>query len=123
MSAGSAEHGAVALRFAHALTTGTFDLAHSLLTPILARELSVDERKASYEHMIEYGEGPAKDVQLITTLEQWPDKAPGESWMGLRCNHRYKLFRSRHGGRYRSKAHPSHRVGASVGHGHCAFAA
>jgi hypothetical protein len=78
VSAGSAEHGAVALRFAHALTTGTFDLAHSLLTPTLGRDLSIDELKASYEHMIEYGEGPAQDAQLITTLEQWPDKTPGD---------------------------------------------
>ena len=78
MATGSAEHGAVALRFADALTTGSFDLAHSLLAPTLARELSVDELRTSYEHMIEYGEGPAKDAKLITTLEQWPDKAPGD---------------------------------------------
>ena len=28
--------------------------------------------------MIAYGQGSAQDVQLVTTLEQWPEKTPGD---------------------------------------------
>ena len=76
MSLTSTEHGAVALRFAEALTRGEFDAAHALLSPRLAKHISPTELQVSYEKMIAYGHGPAKHTELVTILEEWPDKEP-----------------------------------------------
>jgi hypothetical protein len=72
------EHGDVALRFAEALRSGRFDLAHSYLSPPLAMQASASDLKTSYEQMIAYGGAPATDVELMTTLEDWPDKRPND---------------------------------------------
>ena len=32
----------------------------------------------NYVEMVEYGDGPPTSVQLISTMEQWPDKQPND---------------------------------------------
>lgn len=73
-----APYAQLAVRFANALVSGDFTQAHSLLTPDLGADLSPDRLRETYEGMIEYGDGPPTEIELITTLEtwQWPEPQP-----------------------------------------------
>lgn len=73
-----APYAQLAVRFANALTSGDFTLAHSLLSPELGAEITPDRLCEDYQSMIEYGDGPPTEVELITTLEtwQWPEPHP-----------------------------------------------
>lgn len=73
-----APYAQLATQFARALTDGDFALAHTLLSPELRADLAPDRLRATYEAMIEYGDGPPTDVELIVTMEQWqlPEQRP-----------------------------------------------
>lgn len=68
----------LAVRFAKALASGDFQQAYMLLSPELRVALRPDRLRETYEAMIEYGDGPPTDVELIVTMEQWklPEQRP-----------------------------------------------
>ncbi|HSM80530.1 MAG TPA: hypothetical protein VLS96_02535 [Nodosilinea sp.] len=68
----------LAVQFAGALVAGDFDLAHTLLAPELGADFSPSRLRETYAAMIEYGDGPPTDVDLIVTMEQWqlPEQRP-----------------------------------------------
>ena len=65
---------ALAGKFAHALADEKFDVAHALLTDDQKKLLSTAALKKEYEAMISYGPGPAKYVEVMQTLDAWPEK-------------------------------------------------
>lgn len=64
--------------FARLLVAGDFEGASAMLTPALRLTLSPERLAAEYARMIEYGDGPATEVQPVTTLDTWPDRQPGD---------------------------------------------
>ncbi|MBW4481787.1 MAG: hypothetical protein KME14_04515 [Tildeniella torsiva UHER 1998/13D] len=66
-----APYAQLAVQFARALTDGNFALAHTLLLPELSADLTPARLRETYEAMIEYGDGPPTNVELIVTMEQW----------------------------------------------------
>jgi hypothetical protein len=66
-----APYAQLAVRFAKSLVSGDFKQAYMLLSPELRLDLTPDRLRETYEAMIEYGDGPPTDVELIVTMEQW----------------------------------------------------
>lgn len=66
-----APYAQLAVRFANDLVSGDFDRAYTLLSPELRADLTPDRLRETYEAMIEYGDGPPTDIELIVTMEQW----------------------------------------------------
>lgn len=73
-----APYAQLALRFANVLVSGDFNQAYLFLSPELCADLTPDRLRETYETMIEYGDGPPTDVELIVTMEQWqlPEQRP-----------------------------------------------
>jgi hypothetical protein len=73
-----APYAQLAVRFANALVAGDVGQAHTLLSAELRPDLTPDRLREACERMIEYGDGPPTDVELIITLEQWqlPEQRP-----------------------------------------------
>jgi hypothetical protein len=73
-----APYAKLAVRFANALVDGDFPLAHAMLSAELRAELPLDRLREAYDAMIEYGDGPPTDVELIVTMTQWqwPEQQP-----------------------------------------------
>ncbi len=70
----SADYAKFALAFANALVDGDFDDAHAMLSSSLGKTLDPDSLRANYEEMVEYGDDAPDVVQLITTMELWPER-------------------------------------------------
>lgn len=70
----SAPYAKVAVEFARALVDGDFDGAHAKLCSGFRQAVSASRLRKNYGEMVEYGEAPADSVELITTMEEWPDK-------------------------------------------------
>ena len=68
----------LALQFAEALVASAFESAHDLLSPEYRATVSPGELRSTYEGMVDYGDGPATDACLITTMESWPDRQPND---------------------------------------------
>ena len=69
-----------AVAFANALVKGEFTKAHQLLTPSLRNELSPDALRDELNAMIDYGDGPPKDIYFSSehSLDEWPAKEAGD---------------------------------------------
>jgi hypothetical protein len=67
-------HVILAEKFAHALVDGRFDDAHDFFTIDQKKLLPVAALKKDYEDMISYGTGGEKHVEVMQTLDDWPDK-------------------------------------------------
>jgi hypothetical protein len=70
--------GRIAGDFAKLLVAGDFDGAAAMLTPELRATNSPESLAADFARMIDYGDGPADEVQPVTILEDWPDRQPGD---------------------------------------------
>lgn len=68
------EHGKVAFEFANSIVNGDFAAAHELLTEQQKSEWNPNSLKGEYEEMIEYGEGPVTDIEIMNEMTEWPDK-------------------------------------------------
>lgn len=64
----------VALKFANALVKGNYDTAFDLLEDRSDELWNADYLKKQYDQMIEYGYGPATDVEVVETMDDWPDR-------------------------------------------------
>lgn len=71
-------HSSFALVFAKALVEGRYQDAHAMLAPALAAGITAASLEADYTGMIEYGDSPPLDFHVVTTLEAWRDKQPGD---------------------------------------------
>jgi hypothetical protein len=70
----SQAHVILADKFARALAEGRFDDANALVADDQKKVLSAAELKKQYEEMIAYGPGQAKHVEVMQTLDVWPEK-------------------------------------------------
>jgi hypothetical protein len=75
----SAPFAVLAVSFADALVAGDFVKAHSMLGSALGAANHPDHLRQTFKAMIDYGDGPVTDVQLMETLEQWPSRQPQDS--------------------------------------------
>jgi hypothetical protein len=71
-------HVILADKFAHALAEGRFADAHSLFTEDQKKKQPEAELKKEYEEMISYGPGPATHIEVMQTLDVWPEKQKGD---------------------------------------------
>jgi hypothetical protein len=67
-------HGQFAAAFAHHLVAGQFEAAHAMLSPKQQRQLSAAMLQEEYSTMVEYGDSAPNSVELISTLQTWPDR-------------------------------------------------
>ena len=74
----SAAYAVFADQFAHALADGRFVEAHALLAEEAQNALPAAQLKKQYEEMIAYGPGPGTHVEVMQTLDAWPDKQKGD---------------------------------------------
>jgi uncharacterized protein YfaS (alpha-2-macroglobulin family) len=68
----------VAVEFATLLGDREFQRAHGLLAPALRARTSAADLERSFTEMTSYGEGPPTMLAAVTTLQDWPDKQPGD---------------------------------------------
>jgi hypothetical protein len=71
-------HGQVAFTFATKMTSGDFSGAHQMLSARAQAEWPVARLKSDYEEMVSYFPAPPGLVMVVNTLEDWPDKQPGD---------------------------------------------
>ena len=67
-------HGQFALAFAKHLIAGRFDDAHAMLSGHLQNEFSPSDLSREYSEMISYSDGAPDSVELICTMDAWPDR-------------------------------------------------
>lgn len=68
----------LAISFAKALVAGDFVKAHAMLGSALGSATNPDQLRETYKLMIDYGDTPTSDVELMETLEDWPGKQPAD---------------------------------------------
>ena len=71
-------HGQVAFRFASQLVAGKFDEAHRMLSEAARQQWPAPLLESTYRGMVEYFETPPSMVMVVNTLEEWPDRGPGD---------------------------------------------
>ena len=71
-------HAFVATTFTTALVEGRDADAHAMLAPGLAGKYTAESLGAAFREMIEYGDSPPLSTELVTTLEDWPDRELGD---------------------------------------------
>lgn len=67
MNPSETEHGKLALEFANALVSGDYSFARSLIH--LSEEVDLE---AEFMEMIEYGDGPVTNVEVMNEMVSWP---------------------------------------------------
>ncbi len=68
----------VALDFARAIASDDAAGAHALLSSHLQSVRTPEKLAAEYKEMVAYGSGAPTTVQVMTTLDTWPDKQPSD---------------------------------------------
>jgi hypothetical protein len=69
----------LAMNFARALAAGDFPGAHGFLSADLRASMSAEQLGAAYADMVQYGEGAPEIIQVMTTMDDWPDKRLGDT--------------------------------------------
>lgn len=64
----------LALDFARAMASGETARAHGLLSSQLQAALPPEKLAAQYQEMVAYGSGAPTTIQVMTTMDAWPDK-------------------------------------------------
>lgn len=72
-----AEADATALAFAHTLA-GDATRAHGMLSASLQSTLTPAQLATAYKEMTGHDGGAPTTIAVQTTLDEWPDKAPGD---------------------------------------------
>ena len=73
-----ADYSRLALAFADALASGRFEQAATMLAPALANDLTAGLLRANLERMLSYADSAPDSVELVSTLNDWPDKMPND---------------------------------------------
>jgi hypothetical protein len=68
----------VALDFARAIASDDAASAHALLSSQLQSERTPEKLAAEYKEMVGYGSGAPTTIQVMTTMDKWPDKQPAD---------------------------------------------
>jgi hypothetical protein len=72
----------VAEQFGNALAKGDFAQAHVLLTEEVQNLYSPAVLEQEVKAMTAYAEGPIQEVEVMGTLDAWPDKLEGDvAWV------------------------------------------
>lgn len=68
--------GKLGLAFAQAVVSGEFAKAHAMLSKALRQEMQPQDIEASYNAMIEYGEGQPDQIEVINidNMDGWPSR-------------------------------------------------
>ena len=69
----------LALEFARAIAAGDAVRAHGMLSTTLQASMTPEQLGDAYANMVSYGEGPAEIIQVMTTMDSWPDKQPNDA--------------------------------------------
>lgn len=72
------EYSQVAEQFGQALAAGNFVLAHEFLTEETKNEYSPAALEQEVKDMTAYSPGPIFEVEVMSTLEDWPSKRVDE---------------------------------------------
>ena len=67
-----------ALEFALAVASGDAVRAHGMLASKLQSAMTAEGLAAQYGEMVAYGTGAPTIVKVMTTMDTWPDKQPGD---------------------------------------------
>jgi hypothetical protein len=67
-----------AIEFVRAIAGGNHSGAHGMLSARLRAQMTPAKLAADYREMVSYGEGVPTIVQVMTTMDEWPDKQPGD---------------------------------------------
>jgi hypothetical protein len=68
----------LALDFARAIASDDAAGAHALLSSDLRSASTPEKLAAEYKEMISYGSGAPTIIQVMTTMDTWPDKQPSD---------------------------------------------
>ena len=74
----SSEYAQLAVAFTEHLLAGRFEQAHQLLSKELQQTSTPSQLERTYSSMIAYASAPANRVELVTTLQSWPDWQSGD---------------------------------------------
>ena len=69
----------LAVDFAKAVASRDSTRAHGFLASKLQSVLTPETLAAQYDEMVAYGSGAPTIIQVITTMEAWPDKQPADT--------------------------------------------
>jgi hypothetical protein len=69
----------LALDFAKAIASGDAARAHGLLAGPLRSRLTPEKLEAEYKEMVAYGRGAPTTIQVMTTMDAWPDRQPSDT--------------------------------------------
>jgi hypothetical protein len=64
----------LALEFAKAMASGDTARAYAMLSPELQSALSPEKLAAQYREMVGDGSGAPTTIQVMSTMDAWPDK-------------------------------------------------
>lgn len=64
--------------FVKYLTTGDYEKAFDMLETNYKKQWSSSLLKERYEKMINYGEGPATNVEVVESMNDWPERKDGD---------------------------------------------
>ena len=100
--------GGIGVSFANAIVSGDYEAAHALLSESLKRAWPPARLEAEFAAMIDYGEGPAEDVELISVdkMMGWEVREPADvGWAyvaisGEGFNEAVSVIVASEGGRY-----------------------
>jgi len=68
----------LALEFARAMASDDAASAHALLSSHLKSVRTPEQLAAEYKEMVAYGSGAPTTIQVMTTMDVWPDKQPSD---------------------------------------------
>lgn len=69
----------LALEFAKALASGDQARAHGFLSSDLRVAMTPEKLATEYKEMVAYGNGAPTIIQVVTTMDTWPDKKPADT--------------------------------------------
>jgi hypothetical protein len=69
----------LALEFAKAIVRGDTARAHGFLSSELQVAVTPEKLATEYRDMVAYGSGDPTVIQVITTMDTWPDKRPADT--------------------------------------------
>lgn len=78
MSAADPKASELGLRFTKTLAARDYAAAHAMLTDACRRRIPLATMQAEYERMIPLGWGSTDPIEVVTTMGDWPSRAPGD---------------------------------------------
>jgi hypothetical protein len=69
----------LALDFARSVSAGDAARAHGTLSASQQSAITTEALASQYADMVSYGEGKPDILQVMTTMEYWPDKRLGDT--------------------------------------------